>query len=338
MTQKQLDDYKIKFPLGDFERYFKNTWGSVADKIFSEEIMQSIAYAGYNNRVGNFEEINKAVTTRSKTREQMEMLIMESQGAFAGEDYLLSNRKLIDGFSPSFASVSDLQVMSDLFDTNWAILCGFDRADPMKGSKHGARTMFTCVAKGLPGSRTHYRPYDEQGVTPNYIYLLIHLVNVETHSSEDLKAVIETCHKEYDGIDSMCSERWASWDIDPWCKEEDIPLEIIFPVYDKQKSAFSDLFLAVSKGRFKAPTVYISGSKEEDILREEMTIFYHDPDKRWFGSPEKNEKYGVQDDTMFALAWTVYGGRNLFVDNFRVRKGNVWFGSMIENKQLLGKW
>lgn len=355
MTQRQLDDYKIKFPLGDFERYFQNTWGSVADKIFTEEMVDVMLYVGFNNRIGNFEEINKAITTRSKTKEQMEMLTMETHGTFADGDRLVVERSVIedidkklisvekyyrltDGFSSCLTPVNDLESMSELFDTDWAIMCGYDRADPMKGSKHGARTIFVCVAKGLPGSRSHYRPFDEQGIAPNYFYLVLHLVNVESHSTEDLKAAIKGCHQEYDGLDAVCAERWASWDIDPWAKDEDIPLEIIFPTYDKQKSAFSDLFLAVSKGRLKSPTVYVTGSKEEDILREEMKIFYHDPDKHWFGSPEKNEKYGIQDDVMFSLAWTIYGGRSLTVDSFRKRRGNTWFGSMMENKQLLGKW
>ena len=351
MDQKQLDSYKGKFLLADFERYFKNTWGSVSDKIFTEEMIDSMKYVGCNGKIGNFEEVKNLIVQKKKYTDQMELLSLDSQGRLDKDDMLISNRtgiarieeklisvenyyKLTDGFSPCMATMSDLDKMGDLFDTDWAILAGLDRADPMKESKLGARTILTCVAKGLPGSRTHYKPYDEQGAAPNYLYLLLHLANIESHSTEDIKDAISTCHEEYDGIDTLCGERWGAWDINTVCEEMGIKFEIIFPVYAKQKAAFSEVFLSVQKGRFKAPTVYILGSKENNILTEEMGIFFHDPDKHWFGSPEKNEKYGIQDDAIFSLAWCVFGGRDLGIETFRSRKTKMWFGTMVRDNSV----
>lgn len=346
MDQKQLDSYKGKFLLADFERYFKNTWGSVSDKIFTEEMIDSMLYVGCNNRIGNFEEVKNLLSQRKKYKDQLEMLKMEKNDNLDGDDMWLSNKteiakidsklisvenhyKLTDGFTTTMATMSDLDKLGEIFDTDWAILAGIDRADPMKESKLGARTIFTCVAKGLPGSRTNFRPYDEQGAAPIYLYVLLHLASIESHSTEDIKDVLALCHDEYDGIDTFCGERWGAWDINSICEEIGIKFEIIFPVYAKQKAAFSELYLSVQKGRFKSPIVYVLGSKENDILREEMAIFYHDPDKHWFGSPEKNEKYGVQDDAVFSLAWCIYGGRDLGIEAFRSRKGKMWFGTMV---------
>ncbi len=346
MTQIQLDSYKGKFLIADFERYFKNTWGSVSDRIFTEEMIEGMFYVGCNGRIGNFDEVGVLLAQKKKYKDQIEMLTSLNPGISNQDDMWMTNRqgiakideklisvedyyKLTDGFSPSMAIMNDLEKLGDLFDTDWAILAGIDRADPMKESKLGARTIFTCVAKGLPGSRTHFRPFDEQGTAPNYIYALLHMTSIESHSTEDIKDAISICNEEYDGIDTLCGERWGAWDINTVCEELGVAFEIIFPVYAKQKAAFVELFLAVSKGRLKAPIVYVLGSKQNDVLREEMEIFYHDPDKHWFGSPEKNEKYGIQDDAIFSLAWCIYGGRDLGIETFRSRKTKMWFGTMV---------
>lgn len=356
MTQDQLNDYRFKFPLGEFEKYFLNLWGSASDIVFTKDMVDSMLYIGHNDKIGNFDEIRKAIIERNKAQEQLELLITKSEGRMNRDDALVTNRnktasinnklisvesyyQLTDGFSSCAAGITDLNKLSELFDTDWAILCGLDRADPMKESKKGARTIFTCVAKGLPGSKTYGNHYNEQGAVPNYLYMVLHVANVENHSTEDLKNIINYCKNEYDGIDSLCLERWGVWDIVNWAEDNDIKVEAVFPAYDKQKSAFSELFLAVSKGRLKSPTVYVAGSKENDILREEMGVFYHDSDKRWFGSTEKNEKYGIQDDSIFSLGWCLYGGRSLDISDFRERKSEMWFGSMIrDNVSLLGEW
>jgi hypothetical protein len=80
------------------------------------------------------------------------------------------------------------------------------------------------------------------------------------------------------------------------------------------------------------------GSKETDILREEAAIFYHDPDKHWFGSPEKNERGGVQDDCLFSLTWCIYGGREIGVNDFKERRSETWFGTLVRESVPLGAY
>ena len=69
-----------------------------------------------------------------------------------------------------------------------------------------------------------------------------------------------------------------------------------------------------------------------------MGAFDHDSEKRWFGSIEKFEKYGIQDDFMFALGWAFYGARLKGIDDFRIRKAISNFGIFIENRNLLGTY
>ena len=66
--------------------------------------------------------------------------------------------------------------------------------------------------------------------------------------------------------------------------------------------------------------------------------FNHDAEKRWFGSVEKMEKYGIQDDFIFSLGWNLYGARNMSVDDFRYRKTISSFGTLYPNKDLLGHY
>ena len=128
------------------------------------------------------------------------------------------------------------------------------------------------------------------------------------------------------------------WDLVPWCEDIEIEIDALFPTYDRQKESFSELFIAVKQGRYKTPQIAVAGSKLEDILREEMSVFDHDADKRWFGSPEKEEKYGIQDDAIFADAWGMYGLRLKGVDDFRLRRPMQHFGIMFNNKDLLGAY
>jgi hypothetical protein len=126
--------------------------------------------------------------------------------------------------------------------------------------------------------------------------------------------------------------------MEKWCQEHAIAFTPIFPTYERQKDGFKEVLMAVKEGRWKCPDVPIIGNKKEDLRDEEMSVFMHDSTKRWFGSPEKMEKYGIQDDFMFANCWTMYGGRNLGVENFRARKGNKFWGVMMPGEGLLGDY
>lgn len=345
MDQQQLESYRSKFPLGEFDRYFKNTWGSATLRIFSEETLMAMRYIGANGIVGNPEAVMKICGEKVKVEEEIKSLIENRKVERPiGEERLklaFIESKLIpvekyytlrdEGGFPKMATLQDLETIGNLLDTKWAILAGIDRADPMKVTNKGARTMFTCVAKGLPGSGSRPFLVDEKHV-PNYFYLVLHIVNVESHSLEDLKTVILSCNEEYGGVDKICGERWGIWDLATWCEDNSIALEAIFPTYDKQKAAFSELYLLSTGSRLKCPPLGVWGSKETDILQEEATVFYHDSDKHWFGSPEKNERNGTQDDCIFSLAWCIYGGRELNANDFRERRGEFYFGTMIHEQ------
>jgi hypothetical protein len=227
--------------------------------------------------------------------------------------------------------------LENLFDTDFAVLGGADMADPM-AVRSNARTIFTVTLKGLMGSRSNPSLYLTENTNPEYLYILLYAASIKDHSMDVLKQIMDAVNTEYDMMDALCGERWGMWDLTSWCEERFIPFEAIYPTYDRQREAFKELFISVAKGRFKAPPVNIAGSKEGDIFVEEASIFDHDTEKRWFGSPEKSEKYGIQDDFIYSIAWGMYGGRMMGADRFRPRKPTTSFGVLVDNPELLGRY
>ncbi len=350
MDTDQLEDYKLKFPFGEFERYFQNLWSAGSMQPFTDEMIEAMGYLGMDGVVGNQERILDTLKKKNRLLEQAGDLadrgvtdaLVEAEVTV---DQMLVRFQPVEGLYilqtalglPRMARMEDLVKIGDFYDTDWIVGAGVDRADPMK-VRTSARTIVDVIAKGLPGSRSNPFMQVEMGGIPQYIYIMLHLAHVDSSSLEDIKDVLKEAHDEFDGLDVVCGERWGMWDLVPWCEDLDIEIDALFPTYDRQKESFSELFIAVKQGRFKTPQLAVAGSKLEDVLREEMSVFDHDADKRWFGSPEKEEKYGVQDDAIFSSAWGMYGMRLKGVDDFRLRRPMQHFGIMFNNKDLLGAY
>lgn len=351
MDQSQLDDYKVKFLPADFDRYFRNVWGAAGEHAFSAEMMEATEILGIQGKLCPHQVIKEILEETKKKKDVIEGSLGNFKGdrAYVQEDALQEIEALKNQFwriedvmplrdrksrTPHMASIDDLNKIGDIYNTDWAILAGIDRADPMKSKRSLARTIITCVAKGLPGSRHNSFMFDPN-IVPNYIYVLLHLCNVESSGLEEIKEVLSTLNQEYMGIDSLCGERWGIWDLANWCSDNDISFEALFPSYSKQQAAFSELFTLVSKGQFKKAPLSVWGTNDEDILVEEAKMFYHDADKHWFGSPEKNDAKGVQDDAMFSTGWCIYGGRMIRPEEFRERKPKMWFGSFVPDRTLM---
>lgn len=350
MDEDQLNDYRTKFPFGEFERYFLNLWSAGHIKVFSEEMIEETGYIGCNGKYMNHPEIAKSIEKKyhllNMKAERMEKGFTDDieeldDGLNQVEERLIPIEKVYflknhHGI-PTMAIVENLESLGQLLDTDWAVGVGIDMADPM-AVRSRARTIVTITAKGLVGSRSNPYLYDVEGATPHYCYFLIHAINVENHSLETIKTLVDHCASEYDGIDTLCGERWGIWDMQPWCEERDITFDPIYPTYDRQREAFKELYTIMNEGRVKVPPLAIPGSKKENIFLEEAGIFDHDPDKRWFGSPEKQEKYGIQDDFIYSMAWCIYGMRFLNTTDFRPRKGTMSFGVFIANRELVGRY
>ena len=345
-TQVQLDSYRTSFLPSAFDRYFKNLWTVGADKVFEPYQVEAINYIGAvgstlnQNRVFELIKQKQAIITGYDLMVQKgltyqdrskDLNAIEEELWSVNDEYFLGE----PGQYPRPASIDMLERMTMIYDTDWAIIAGIDRAQPMK-MRTAARTIFIVIAKGLPGSKKDLSLGTM--TVPNYIYLVMHLVAIPDHSVEGLKAEILMANEEYDGIDRISSETWGVFDMVGWCEENNIVLDMITATYPKQLSAFTELYQVISTGRFKSPSIPVLGSKGGDILIEELGLFDHDEDTKRFGSPEKKRRYGIQDDSVYATGLCIYGGRFITVDEFRPRSGMPNFGVAVPGMGNVGRY
>jgi hypothetical protein len=353
MTAGQLADYKAKFPFGEFERYFLNTWEAGRTQIFTQELIDAMRIIAIDGDYLNNAKIMEAVKRRNDILNSVEQV---SEKGFDPDSlyteiqkidnrcYHLDNIGRIDAMSNYPVTFDMLMELSKVFDTDWAILVGLDFGDPL-AVRGQARTMLVAIAKGLVGSKSNPLTARLSEAAPKYFYVLLYLMNVENHAVNTVKETMDLLDIEYDGLDVVCSERWGAWDIGGWCEERNIKFEAIYPNYDRQKAAFKEFYICCKEGRFKAPHIPTPGSKTEDVLREEMGAFDHwtkssDPttSSYVFGSREKFEKGGIQDDSVYATGWGLYGGRELGFDSFRLRRSSAGFGFFSPGQGLLAKY
>jgi len=350
MDEDQLNDYKIKFPFGEFDKYFKNVWSAGLMTMFPEPVVEETHIAGMDGKYLNHQHIHLALREKYRLVDRINDMIQKGltqdikevqesisriESTFLHMDtvYMLGDRY----GNSLMATMGDLSKMSDVFDTDFSIHAGIDFGDPY--ATHGlARTILTITAKGLPGSKVQPHLFQPDEVAPKYLYLLLCLMQIDNHSLNAVKTIVDEANTEYAGVDTLCSERYGAWDVKEWCEERDIEFEPIFPNYERQKAAFKELLEAATEGRLKSPTVVVKGSKKENILEEELLEFNHDSEKKWFGSSEKFEKFGIQDDCMFSLGWGIYGGRNKNIQDFRPRRSSLNFGQFYVDKTMLGKY
>lgn len=344
-TQKQLDSFKAKFTKAEFAKYFKNTWELVDTTVFSPAVIESMKYIGYQGQLGEQQNIVNACKkiTRLKAEMKETDLDRRSEIATAELDLVPVPYRLDDNFHPVPASPLDMERLSDIYDTNWGVGIGLDLADPLKDDlTEGARTILSCVAKGLPGSRSnpdlHLTP-DGEHKKVRYIYFLLHLMHVENNEVADVKYALDGLLYDYGAIQTLCSERWGAAELRAFCEENEISLELISPTYERQRTGFNTLYTTARTGYFKAPAVVIPGSEGEDIMEEEFLNFRHDTFKKWYGSYTKKSMKGVQDDVMFSLCWALFGLRMLTPDEFGIQNQNVFMGTVVDDASgLSGKY
>lgn len=357
-TQAQLDSYKEKFPAAEFDRYFKNLWDAGAVRFFTDTDVAMTHYWGVYQHANVPEKLRERMNDimvqkgiaagHLKEMEEQESTIALSEqykydiariqdmekDLYPVEDTF----RLMDNFGEwSCATSRELALMSQMFKTDWSIHVGLDRADPMS-TETMTRTILTMTAKGLPGSHSGFHAI-MAGKEPPYIYITIGFEAFKAHNLDDIKETIQKWAIAVDGIDTFCSERWGAWDLEKWCQDEGISCELISPTYEKQRASFNEFYNLVKQGRWKIPPTHFIGSRgEDDVIDEELKIFLHDPDKKWFGSPEKKAKGGVQDDCIYSVGWSIYGGRNHTFEMFRPRGRSMTGIGYIPATGLLGAY
>jgi len=336
MTQTQLNSFKTKFLPADYDRYFKNTWESGENTVFTEDMIKCCRYIGFDGQLGMQQKLIRLFKDAKKLAENPSMREIPDFAHVDSDLQKVIPINKVYSFNdergiPKMMSLEELHRLSDYYDTDFSLGVGIDRADPLKDDlTRGARTIVTAILKGLHGSRSHVGLYEE--AEQDYIYFCAGMWHLKGNDLNSIKAVLDEIVTELFSIESVCGERWGLWDLVDWCDDNDVTFSAISPTYDLQKTAFSELHTLIREGRYKTPSIPIQGNTFDDIFQEEALKFVHDSKNRFYGSPEKHENYGVQDDSMFAKAWGLYGLRLLNPDDFVKRSFNKFMGMFMEDK------
>lgn len=340
MTQQQLDSYRSTLP--NFEQFFMNTWESAArNKLCSDEAFFACKVKG---------DKQKPICSADLVKSCKEIIDLDASVEAYAEHIIHNHRKYLTlmntakdrvkkaknnlVFMPelhgnTLMSLEEIKELSVYFKTDFCVLCGLDRADPMKASMDiGARTMLTFVLKGMYNSQLIKNTYTDE-IVMNYLYIPIGIFHISDSLLSSIQEIIIEVNSVY-GIDKFCSERWGVWDMMEWLKDNGIESEVLHPTYERQKSAFTNLFEAVNNGRFKCNFKSLAGYKGMNLFEEEMKHFTHDTEKRRFISEQKIEVDGVQDDMIYSLGWAVYGGRDLDLEHFREISPKQFFGQYVK--------
>lgn len=166
---------------------------------------------------------------------------------------------------------------------------GLDRAKSLLGDGIPGKdnTIFTVIAKVAK----------HNGEPEIFI---LNQVNVVPNTAQHIKKLIRDAHDLY-RLDNLTIEDYQAMDIEPWCIEQNIPVEMISAHSNRQNAMFPELHRIVKEGRLHFP----SDMKE---LMAEMKSFQYTllrEGKYSFGAS------GIgHDDRVYSLGWAIYSLRS----------------------------
>lgn len=346
MDDAEIKDYQDALTPYDFARYFQNIWDTTALKIFSPFDIAAIQYIGIDGIPGNHPQIIEVLKKNEQLMRGEKKLGKKFDGYEADfwergsqiEQNTMARLTDIHEIydfgkhappenqirtGSRWATLSDLETLGDFFGTYFAILVGLDMSNALKtGNRMTARTMLTWTAKGLPGSKDKSEA-ELSNADQVYIYFLMGIASIEDHQPPTVSHLIQKIFNEFGRIEMVAADTYGSSTQKHICENLGIPFMAEHPSLEKQNIGFNELITAINSGRFKSPIVPVHGSKHPDILREEIEIFdlvKKSGGKPKYGSSEKHQKGGIQDDVMDCLGTSLYAGLKVTAVNFKPRK------------------
>ncbi|MFA6009421.1 MAG: hypothetical protein WC799_05510 [Desulfobacteraceae bacterium] len=187
---------------------------------------------------------------------------------------------------------------------------GLDRAKDMFGSVSGRdNTIWTVVAKV---ARFDGEPE----------IFVLDQVKVVPNTAQYIKKLIRDAHDLY-RLDNLILEDYQAMDIEPWCLEQNIPVELMTAHSNKQNVMFPELHRIVKEGRLHFPS-------DMNDLMDEMKAFQYTSmgnGKYSFGAAGKGH-----DDRVYSLGWSIFSLRKEILANYVL--GNIQCVNRNKSRQL----
>lgn len=187
---------------------------------------------------------------------------------------------------------------------------GLDRSKSLLGTASGGdNTILTVIAKVA-----------KHNGEPEFF--LLDQVNVIPNTAQHIKRLILKAHERYT-LDNLTLEEYQAMDIEPWCLEQNIPVELIAAHSTRQNASFPELHRIVKEGRLHFPS-------EMKELAEEMAGFTYTAlkgDKYSFGAAGSGH-----DDRVYSLNWSIYSLRKEVMAAYAL--GDILCASLSKNRQF----
>lgn len=340
MTEEALNHFRETLPDILFNMYFRNRWEDAAGSLFPIDKIRQMRILEVDGKLAPCPESNLAIKTLMELEHQRTIL---SRG---GADLLALNKEItaienrivmVDELYKIPASKEDLVRIGKKYGCDRFIIgVGLDRA--LRLSKHTGRTALSCVAR-MPLSAEESR------------YFILDIF-VPTESTLPVLAdkFMEWMVK-YGWIDKVVVETYSSEDFYDWVADKALASEFVSPSYAKQKPVFFSMDSIVEAGHLKCPkvpyytddqgTLFRGFTNREDLFCTEMQKFGFVPgltdNKGTFGSPDKGNKSGTQDDTIYSVGWAIYAthGEGLIASGGRAGNGVI---KALVNKDVVGDY
>ena len=248
-----------------------------------------------------------------------------------------SGLKPIDEIYKLPATGADIERLASITGSGFILGVGLDRAQVIAIAPD--RTVMVLTARAIITEEVS-------------IYFILDIFIPKIPTMPVLTERIIRWSQEFGWLDKIAIEAYQGQDLFTWCQDRGFESELISPTYKSQLQAFTAMCVEVRTGHLKCPRVpYYTDEdgdvhdgftdQKEDIFREEMSVFAHNADKKWFGAPDKRRKGGIKDDLMYATAWSIYatqGESSIGMD--RSKGGDLVgdFSGAHINRDVLGEY
>ncbi len=310
MTKEELESFRVNMYEHEYNRFFRNRWEDAVEGFFAPERITEMGLIGVDGEYGRTQKMVEVVTLMTeKTKELHSVNKVNQYLTYAKVQKELQELKKrvvrCDDVYSLPATMDDLRRLKEMFGCNFIIGMGIDRA--RIASRNPDRTAIVTVARGII---TEFESI-------NFI------IDIFMPDKADMPTITERIlmnTQAYGWIDAIDCEEYQMQDLYDWCVRNGYNVQLLHATNKVQDEIFRNMYLAVKGGYLKCPSVPLWVDQEGqlhrdfshemdklDILREEMSVFNHNPDsqKNRYGAPKKRRKGEPLDDTVYATAWAL---------------------------------
>lgn len=339
-TADQLNSFRGIMLKNEYDLYFRNRWEDAAGGLFSLESIKKMSYAGIEvggkQILGASQDLDKAIEDLDKLDQERASLLRGgiSTGPITEAIKQLEGSLIkMDDLYSLPATAADFDMLQKMFGVSFMVGVGLDRSKMVGATPDN--TVFSCVARGMVDENVSY-------------YFLLDMFVTTKPTSMFLQDKLVEWEGKYGWIDKVAAEEYQSHDFHMWCEDNGYESEFISATFKKQEELFTLMWSVVDAGFLKSPSVpYYRDAEGEirqgftnkdDIFREELGAFVHDPNKKFFGALEKRKKAAPKDDTVYSGGWGIYACQGESLADIGARSGNAGCIQLIGNDDTIGNY